>query len=60
MPWRHLAERLGVVTAAEMEIETLAQRLRDEVLRAEAVIVPPSLTGAWTRIPDEIRATELS
>lgn len=52
-----MAERLGVVTAAEAQIETLADRLRDEVLRAEAVLVLPSLIGAWTRIPDAAQSS---
>lgn len=52
-----MAERLGVTTAAEVQIETLADRLRDEVLRADAVIVLPSLIGAWARIPDAAQLT---
>ena len=43
-----MAERLGV-TAAEVEIETLAERLRKEALQNTACIMPPPLIGAWTR-----------
>jgi 2-polyprenyl-3-methyl-5-hydroxy-6-metoxy-1,4-benzoquinol methylase len=42
-------EKLGVATEKEIQIETLAQRLRDEVLSRGAVIVLPPLVGAWTR-----------
>jgi ubiquinone/menaquinone biosynthesis C-methylase UbiE len=52
-----MAELLGVVTAADVQIETLAERLRDEVVRAEAVVVLPSLIGAWTRITDSAGVT---
>ena len=44
-----LAERLGVVTAAEVEIDTLAERLRKEALHHTACLMPPPLIGAWTR-----------
>jgi hypothetical protein len=43
------AERLGVVTAAEVEIDTLAERLRKEALHHTACLTPPPLIGAWTR-----------
>jgi ubiquinone/menaquinone biosynthesis C-methylase UbiE len=47
-----MAERLGVATAAEVQIETMEERLREDVLRNDAVIVLPSLVGAWARIPE--------
>lgn len=46
-----LMERTGVATAAEVDIETLADRLRDEVVAVDAVVVPPPMIGAWTRSP---------
>ncbi len=46
-----MAERYGVTTAAEVQIDTIEQRLRDDVLRNNAVLVLPSLVGAWTRVP---------
>jgi ubiquinone/menaquinone biosynthesis C-methylase UbiE len=49
------SERLGVARAAEIELEGLADRLRDEVCAAEGVLVLPSFVGAWSRTPD-IRA----
>jgi hypothetical protein len=44
-------ERLGVARAEEVQIETLAQRLRDEVISGAGVIVVASLVGAWARKP---------
>lgn len=45
-----IAERLGVATAAEIQIETLAERLRQETVQHNACVMPPPLIGAWTRI----------
>jgi 2-polyprenyl-3-methyl-5-hydroxy-6-metoxy-1,4-benzoquinol methylase len=42
-------EKLGVANEKEIQIETLAHRLRDEVLSRGAVVVLPPLVGAWTR-----------
>lgn len=44
-------ERLGVATADEIEIDTLAPRLRKEALDNSACIMLPPLVGAWTRMP---------
>jgi hypothetical protein len=46
-----LMERTGVATAAEVGVDTLAARLREEVVAADAVVVPPPLIGAWARKP---------
>lgn len=46
-----MAERLGVATAQEAQVETFAERLRQEVTDLGAVIVLPSLVGAWARMP---------
>ncbi len=45
-----MAERLGVATAAEVEIDSLAERLRREAVENNACIVLPPLIGAWTRV----------
>jgi SAM-dependent methyltransferase len=43
-------ERFGIATAAEVEIDSLAQRIRDEILAKDGgVIVAPLLIGAWAR-----------
>lgn len=44
-------ERTGVATAAEVDIETLADRVREETVARDAVLVPPPMIGAWTWIP---------
>lgn len=46
-----MAERLGVVKPRDVDVDTLADRLRDDVVRANAVVVLPHLIGAWTRLP---------
>lgn len=46
-----LMERTGVATAAEVGLDTLAARLREEILAADATVVPPPLIGAWARKP---------
>jgi SAM-dependent methyltransferase len=46
-----LMERTGVATAAEVGVDTLAARLREEIVAADATVVPPPLVGAWTRKP---------
>lgn len=42
-------EKLGIANEKEIQIETLAQRLLDEVHSRGAVIVLPPLVGAWSR-----------
>lgn len=39
----------GVATAEEVDIDTFADRLRQEVVDLGTTIVSPSLVGAWTR-----------
>jgi len=45
-----LIEKFGIATAAEVDIETLADRLRDETVAANACWLSPVLVGAWARI----------
>jgi ubiquinone/menaquinone biosynthesis C-methylase UbiE len=40
-------ERLGIATAAEVEVESLALRIRDEVVANNGIVISPSLIGAW-------------
>ena len=42
-------ETLGIATASEVDIETLQQRLADEVVAAGATVVWVSLIGAASR-----------
>jgi hypothetical protein len=46
-----MMERYGVAHAADVDIETLAARLRLEAVGHNASVMPPPLVGAWTRIP---------
>jgi SAM-dependent methyltransferase len=42
-------EKFDVATPAEVRVDTLADRLREEVTAGGGVVVAPSLIGAWTR-----------
>lgn len=44
-------ERAGLATAAEVDIDTLADRLRAEALAHTAAVVYPPLGAAWVRKP---------
>jgi len=46
-----LIERTGVATKEEVGVDTLAARLREEVVAANAVVRVPELIAAWTRVP---------
>ena len=46
-----LLERLGVATAVEVDIDTLADRLRVEAEAGHGTITLPPLAGAWARTP---------
>ena len=45
-----LIERMGVATAAEVGIDTMAERLRAESLERHAVLHLPELISAWVRV----------
>jgi len=44
-------ERVGIATAAEVGIDTLAERLRKEAVAQSACIMLPPFIGAWSHIP---------
>ncbi len=46
-----LMERTGVATAQEVGLETLAERMRAEVVALDATLIFPALIGVWTRKP---------
>jgi ubiquinone/menaquinone biosynthesis C-methylase UbiE len=48
-------ERTGIATAAEIGIDTLAVRLRDDAVANERVTFLPRLVGAWTKISAQVR-----
>jgi SAM-dependent methyltransferase len=42
-------EKLNIASAMEVEISTLAQRMRDEVVALKGVVVSAGFIGAWSR-----------
>ena len=46
-----LLERTGAVTAEEVSIDTLADRLRQDAVANESVTFWVRLVGAWSRLP---------
>jgi hypothetical protein len=46
-----MMERLGVTTAADVEPDTLAERLQRDVVASNGIVIGPPLVGAWTRTP---------
>jgi SAM-dependent methyltransferase len=44
-------EKYGIATKAEVDIDTLADRLRDATVAADACWLSPVLVGAWIRRP---------
>lgn len=44
-------ERYGIATAAEVDVETLAERMRGEVVAGGGVISPSVFWGVWARTP---------
>jgi len=42
-------EKLKIATATEVEVASLAERLRDEVVAAKGVVLSPGLIGSWSR-----------
>jgi SAM-dependent methyltransferase len=48
-----LIERTGVATAVELGLDTLQQRLRDELADAMAVFAHPTLLSAWAVIDNK-------
>jgi hypothetical protein len=44
-----MMERMGLVSAEDMDVETLADRLRAEALEQRGVQMLPIVMGAWAR-----------
>jgi ubiquinone/menaquinone biosynthesis C-methylase UbiE len=42
---------LSVATADAVEIETLAERLKEEMIGSDGIMILPSLVGAWVKTP---------
>lgn len=45
-----LFERAGITTAEEMDVDTLAERLRDEAESCRRPIIMIPAFSAWTRV----------
>ena len=45
-----LTFKFGIATAAEVDIDTLADRLRSETLAHGGVVKSPDLVSAWARV----------
>lgn len=43
--------RLGIVTEAELAVETLEERMRAEAVALRSCLTAPLLIGAWSRVP---------
>jgi ubiquinone/menaquinone biosynthesis C-methylase UbiE len=46
-----LSEQYGIEAAAQVDIDTLAERLSEELVASGGVVVPSLLVGAWARKP---------
>jgi 2-polyprenyl-3-methyl-5-hydroxy-6-metoxy-1,4-benzoquinol methylase len=46
-----LIERSGIATAAEIDIDTLALRMREDAIAHERIMFLPRVVGAWTALP---------
>ena len=47
--------KLNITTAAEVDLSSLVQRMRDEVVAGGGVVVFPALIGSWSRKPLQAR-----
>ena len=45
-----LVERVGLASAQEVAIDTLADRLRQDAIANESVTFLPRMVGAWLRL----------
>lgn len=42
----------GIASADQLNLATLEQRIADAVLENDAVILPPTVAGAWGDLPE--------
>ncbi|MBE7555938.1 MAG: class I SAM-dependent methyltransferase [Anaerolineales bacterium] len=54
-----ILQQMGTTTAEEVDIETLAERLRMEVVGQRGVQMLPIVIGAWARKPSRVPSNEL-
>jgi len=53
-----LIEQLGIATVEQVQIETLRERVRAEIMAIGAVTILPALIGAWTKLRNNWRPSE--
>ena len=53
-----MKEQMGVATPEEVGVDTLADRLREEVVGQRGVQMLPTIVGAWARKPPPARQTD--
>jgi hypothetical protein len=53
-------ERLGVTAADEVGIGTLTERMQDEIIANDSVIVPRSEIAAWARVQNHLEKEQPS
>jgi 2-polyprenyl-3-methyl-5-hydroxy-6-metoxy-1,4-benzoquinol methylase len=46
-----LIERTGIATTAQIDIDTLAVRMREDAIAHERIMFLPRVVGAWTALP---------
>lgn len=44
-------EKSGIATEAQVEIDSLQERMQTELVAAGGIAISPSLIGAWTKLP---------
>ena len=49
--WRRRSWRTGIADEAELGLETLQERIAEQVVARDAVILPPTVVGAWGARP---------
>jgi hypothetical protein len=54
-----LMERLGVTTAADLQPDTLAERLLRDVVASNGIVIGPPLVGAWAHMFAYLRSSPL-
>lgn len=46
-----MIEKAGIATAVEVDVDSLRDRIQQELSAADSITIAPSLIGAWTKLP---------
>jgi hypothetical protein len=49
---RSPANGFDITTASELQPDTLAERLLDELRSTQGIVISPPMIGAWARLPE--------